>query len=43
MERADLPLFCAAVCGVGLQGAFVQQYRFAILEGAAEQQGRRAC
>ncbi|WP_437776290.1 MFS transporter [Sorangium sp. So ce1097] len=30
---SDLWLFCAAVFGVGLQGAFVQQYRFAILEG----------
>ncbi|KYF66510.1 hypothetical protein BE11_34535 [Sorangium cellulosum] len=33
VELSDLSLFCAAVCGVGLQGAFVQQYRFAILEG----------
>jgi hypothetical protein len=31
--RLDFWLFCAAVVGVGLQGAFVQQYRFAILEG----------
>lgn len=35
----DFWLFCGAVCGVGLQGAFVQQYRFAILEG---QQSSRA-
>ncbi|WP_437476209.1 MFS transporter [Sorangium sp. So ce1014] len=33
VERSDLALFCAAVVGVGLQGAFVQQVRFAILEG----------
>jgi MFS family permease len=32
-HRMDFWLFCAAVMGVGLQGAFVQQYRFAILEG----------
>jgi len=29
----DFWLFCAAVFGFGLHGAFVQQYRFAILEG----------
>nr|QKW94345.1 putative major facilitator superfamily permease [Stigmatella aurantiaca] len=39
VHRFDFWLFCAAVCGVGLQGAFVQQYRFAILEG---QQGSKA-
>ncbi|EPX56441.1 putative membrane protein [Cystobacter fuscus DSM 2262] len=33
VHRMDFWLFCAAVLGVGLQGAFVQQYRFAILEG----------
>jgi predicted MFS family arabinose efflux permease len=33
VQRANFWLFCAAVFGVGLQGAFVQQYRFAILEG----------
>ncbi|WP_437924794.1 MFS transporter [Sorangium sp. So ce291] len=33
VDRSDLALFCTAVLGVGLQGAFVQQYRFAILEG----------
>lgn len=33
VESSDLALFCAAVLGVGLHGAFVQQVRFAILEG----------
>lgn len=33
VHQSDFWLFCAAVSGVGLQGAFVQQYRFAILEG----------
>ncbi|AUX34268.1 MULTISPECIES: MFS transporter [Sorangium] len=33
VERSDFALFCTAVLGVGLHGAFVQQYRFAILEG----------
>ncbi|WP_257456006.1 MFS transporter [Archangium lipolyticum] len=33
VHRFDFWLFCAAVFGVGLHGSFVQQYRFAILEG----------
>ncbi|HTN90790.1 MAG TPA: MFS transporter [Sorangium sp.] len=33
VDRSDFALFCTAVLGVGQQGAFVQQYRFAILEG----------
>ncbi|WP_437963837.1 MFS transporter [Sorangium sp. So ce260] len=33
VEDSDLPLFCAAALGVGFHGAFVQQIRFAILEG----------
>ncbi|WP_437949643.1 MFS transporter [Sorangium sp. So ce296] len=33
VETSDFALFCTAVLGVGLHGAFVQQYRFAILEG----------
>lgn len=33
VQRSDFWLFCAAIFGVGVQGAFVQQYRFAILEG----------
>ncbi|MGK4001448.1 MFS transporter [Sorangium sp. So ce1036] len=41
VERSDLPLFCTAVIGVGVQGAFVQQYRFAILEGQASQRAPR--
>ncbi|WP_437979773.1 MFS transporter [Sorangium sp. So ce117] len=41
VDRSDLPLFCAAVSGVGLHGAFVQQYRFAILEGQASHRAPR--
>ncbi|AGP38347.1 hypothetical protein BE04_42180 [Sorangium cellulosum] len=33
VETSDFALFCTAVLGVGLHGAFVQHYRFAILEG----------
>ncbi|WP_437806451.1 MFS transporter [Sorangium sp. So ce1078] len=33
VEDSDLALFCAAALGVGFHGAFVQQVRFAILEG----------
>ncbi|AUX26427.1 membrane protein [Sorangium cellulosum] len=41
VERSDFPLFCTAVLGVGVQGAFVQQYRFAILEGQSSERAPR--